>query len=165
MLSGETANGDYPLEALQTMARIAERTEQDIDYTSRMRKAEATLYQPDTTSAICHATCNIAADLNVQAIITVTMSGFTSAMIARYKPSCPIIGCTTSRLVWRQMNLQWGVSPLLISEENTAEDLFREAVNAALEAGYVKKGDRVVLTAGIPLGISGKTNMLRVVEV
>ena len=165
MLSGETANGDYPLEALQTMARIAERTEQDIDYTSRMRKAEATLYQPDTTSAICHATCNIAADLNVQAIITVTMSGFTSAMIARYKPSCPIIGCTTSRLVWRQMNLQWGVSPLLISEENTAEDLFREAVNAALEAGYVKKGDLVVLTAGIPLGISGKTNMLRVVEV
>ena len=165
MLSGETANGDYPLEALQTMARIAERTEQDIDYTSRMRKAEATLYQPDTTSAICHATCNIAADLNVQAIITVTMSGFTSAMIARYKPSCPIIGCTTSRLVWRQMDLQWGVSPLLISEEDTAEDLFREAVNAALEAGYVKKGDRVVLTAGIPLGISGKTNMLRVVEV
>ena len=76
-----------------------------------------------------------------------------------------LIGCTTSRLVWRQMNLQWGVSPLLISEENTAEDLFREAVNAALEAGYVKKGDRVVLTAGIPLGISGKTNMLRVVEV
>ena len=165
MLSGETANGDYPLEALQTMARIAERTEQDIDYTSRMRKAEATMYQQDTTSAICHATCNIAADLNVAAIITVTMSGFTSGMIARYKPACPIIGCTTSRLVWRQMNLQWGVRPLLISEENTAEDLFREAVNAALEAGYVQKGDRVVLTAGIPLGISGKTNMLRVVEV
>ena len=98
MLSGETANGDYPLEALQTMARIAERTEQDIDYTSRMRKAEATLYQQDTTSAICHATCNIAADLNVAAIITVTMSGFTSAMIARYKPACPIIAAPPA--VW-----------------------------------------------------------------
>ncbi len=165
MLSGETANGDYPLESLQTMARIAERTEQDIDYTARMRKADATLFQQDITSSICHATCSMAAELNVAAIISVTMSGFTSSMVARFKPTCPIIGCTTSRLVWRQMNLQWGVLPLLINEENTSEDLFREAVDAALEAGYVKKGDRVVLTAGMPLGVPGRTNMLRVVEV
>lgn len=165
MLSGETANGDYPLESLQTMARIAERTEQDIDYTARMRKADATLFQQDITSSICHATCSIAAELNAAAIISVTMSGFTSSMVARFKPNCPIIGCTTSRLVWRQMNLQWGVKPLLIAEENTSEDLFREAVDAALEAGYVKKGDRVVLTAGMPLGVSGRTNMLRVVEI
>lgn len=165
MLSGETANGDYPLEALQTMDRIAERTEQDIDYTARMRKTDATLFQQDITSSICHATCSIASELNAAAIISVTMSGFTSSMVARFKPTCPIIGCTTSRLVWRQMNLQWGVRPLLIAEENTSEDLFREAVDAALEAGYVKKGDRVVLTAGMPLGVSGRTNMLRVVEV
>lgn len=165
MLSGETANGNYPLESLQTMARIAERTEKDIDYTSRLRKADATLFQQDTTSAICHATCSIAAELNAAAIISVTMSGFTSSMVARFKPSCPIIGCTTSRLVWRQMNLQWGVKPLLINEENTSEDLFREAVEAALEAGYVKKGDRVVLTAGMPLGVPGRTNMLRIVEI
>lgn len=165
MLSGETANGSYPLEAVQTMAKIAERAEQDIDYTGRMQKAAATLFQQDTTSSICHATCSIAAELNAAAIITVTMSGFTSSMIARFKPDCPIIGCTTNRMVWRQMNLQWGVRPLLIAEENTAEDLFREAVSAALEAGYVKKGDRVVLTAGMPLGVSGRTNMLRVVEV
>lgn len=165
MLSGETANGAYPMEAVQTMARIAERAEQDIDYTGRMQKETATLFQQDTTSSICHATCSIAAELNAAAVITVTMSGFTSSMIARFKPDCLIIGCTTSRLVWRQMNLQWGVSPLLIAEENTAEDLFREAVYAASEAGYVKKGDRVVLTAGMPLGVSGNTNMLRVVEV
>lgn len=165
MLSGETANGDYPLESLKTMDRIAERTEQDIDYTARMRKTDATLFQQDITSSICHATCSIAAELNAAAIISVTMSGFTSSMVARFKPNCPIIGCTTSRLVWRQMNLQWGVKPLLITEENTSEDLFREAVDAALEAGYVKKGDRVVLTAGMPLGVSGRTNMLRVVEI
>lgn len=165
MLSGETANGAYPLEAVQTMARIAERAEASIDYNARMREDDTTLFQQDTTSSICHATCSIAAELNAAAIITVTMSGFTSSMIARYKPSCQIISCTTSRLVWRQMNLQWGVKPLLILQENTAEDLFREAVVAASEAGYVKKGDRVVLTAGMPLGVSGNTNMLRIVEV
>lgn len=164
MLSGETANGDYPVESVQTMARIAERTEQDIDYTGRMQK-DGTLRPQDITSSICHATCSIAAELDAAAIITVTMSGFTSRMIARFKPECPIIGCTTSRQVWRQMNLQWGVSPLLIAEESTAEELFREAVQAAVDAGYVKKGDRVVLTAGMPLGVPGRTNMLRVVEV
>lgn len=165
MLSGETANGSYPIEAVRTMARIARRAEHDIDYTGRMRKETTVLFQQDTTSSICHATCSIAAELNVAAIITVTMSGFTSSMIARYKPDCMIIGCTTSRMVWRQMNLQWGVRPLLIAEENTAEELFREAIYAAKKAGYVKKGDRVVITAGMPLGVSGNTNMLRVEEV
>lgn len=166
MLSGETANGDYPLEAVQTMVRIAERAEKDIDYVGRLQKTGAKLPQEqDTTTSICHATCTVATDLNAAAIIPVSMSGFTSGMVARFKPNCPIIACTTSRLVWRQMNLQWGVTPLLIAEENTAEDLFREAVKAAENAGLIKKGDKVVLTAGMPLGIPGRTNMLRVVEV
>ena len=166
MLSGETANGDYPLEAVQTMVRIAERAEKDIDYVGRLQKTGARLPQEqDTTPSICHATCTVATDLNAAAIIPVSMSGFTSGMVARFKPNCPIIACTTSRLVWRQMNLQWGVTPLLIAEENTAEDLFREAVKAAENAGLIKKGDKVVLTAGMPLGIPGRTNMLRVVEV
>lgn len=166
MLSGETANGDYPLEAVQTMVRIAERAEKDIDYVGRLQKTGARLPQEqDTTTSICHATCTVATDLNAAAIIPVSMSGFTSGMVARFKPNCPIIACTTSRLVWRQMNLQWGVTPLLIAEENTAEDLFREAVKAAENAGLVKKGDKVVLTAGMPLGIPGRQNMLRVVEV
>ena len=165
MLSGETASGAYPIEAVRTMARIARRAERDIDYIGRLQKEAGALFLQDTTSSICHATCSIAAELNVAAIITVTMSGFTSAMIARYKPDSMIIGCTTSRMVWRQMNLQWGVRPLLIAEENTAEELFREAIYAAKKAGYVKKGDRVVITAGMPLGVSGNTNMLRVEEV
>ena len=93
------------------------------------------------------------------------ISSFTASMISRFKPSCPIFGCTVKRLVWRQLNLQWGVMPLLIQEENTAEDLFHAAIDAAVEAGYIQKGDKVIITAGMPLGISGKTNQLRVVEV
>ena len=164
MLSGESAQGQYPVEAVQTMARIAERTEEDIDFAGRLKKREVP-GDGNITTAISHATCTLAADLDVKAIICVTMSGFTASMISRFKPSCPIIGCTVKRLVWRQLNLQWGVMPLLIQEENTAEDLFHAAIDAAVDAGYIVKGDKVIITAGMPLGISGKTNQLRVVEV
>ncbi len=164
MLSGESAQGQYPVEAVQTMARIAERTEQDIDFAGRLKKREVP-QDGDITTAISHATCTLAADLGVKAIICVTMSGFTARMISRFKPNCPIIGCTVKRLVWRQMSIQWGVVPLLIQEENTAEDLFREAVDAAKAAGLIQTGDKVIITAGMPLGVSGKTNQLRVIEV
>ncbi len=164
MLSGESAQGQYPGEAVQTMARIAERTEEDIDFAGRLKKREVP-GDGNITTAISHATCTLAADLDVKAIICVTMSGFTASMISRFKPSCPIIGCTVKRLVWRQLNLQWGVMPLLIQEENTAEDLFHAAIDAAVDAGYIVKGDKIIITAGMPLGISGKTNQLRVVEV
>lgn len=164
MLSGESAQGQYPVEAVQTMARIAERTEEDIDFAGRLKKREVP-GDGNITTAISHATCTLAADLDVKAIICVTMSGFTASMISRFKPSCPIIGCTVKRLVWRQLNLQWGVMPLLIQEENTAEDLFHAAIDAAVDAGYIVKGDKIIITAGKPLGISGKTNQLRVVEV
>ncbi len=164
MLSGESAQGQYPVEAVQTMARIAERTEEDIDFAGRLKKREVP-GDGNITTAISHATCTLAADLDVKAIICVTMSGFTASMISRFKPSCPIIGCTVKRLVWRQLNLQWGVMPLLIQEENTAEDLFHAAIDAAVDAGYIVKGDKIIITAGMPLGISGKTNQLRVVEV
>lgn len=164
MLSGESAAGLYPVEAVRTMAKIAERTEQDIDYNRRMRKRE-NIDSFDVTTAISHATCTTAMDLRAAAIITVTISGFTAGMISRYKPSCPIIACSVSPRVCRQLNLSWGVIPVWIARENTADDLFEEAVRAAEEAGYIKKGNKVVLTAGVPLGVSGKTNMLRVVEV
>lgn len=155
MLSGESAQGQYPVEAVQTMARIAERTEEDIDFAGRLKKREVP-GDGNITTAISHATCTLAADLDVKAIICVTMSGFTASMISRFKPSCPIIGCTVKRLVWRQLNLQWGVMPLLIQEENTAEDLFHAAIDAAVDAGYIVKGDKIIITAGMPLGISGK---------
>lgn len=164
MLSGETAAGAYPVEAVTTMAKIAERTEQDINYNERLKKRENTT-EYDITTAISHATCTTAKDLNAAAIITVTISGFTAGMISRYKPSCPIIACSVSPKICRQMNLYWGVTPVWIPRENSADDLFEDAVRAAQNAGYIKKGDTVVLTAGVPLGVSGRTNMIRVVEV
>lgn len=164
MLSGESAAGDYPIEAVKTMSRIAERAEQDIDYKGRMKKIEGE-NGLDITGALSHATCTTAMDLNASAIITVTMSGFTASMISRYKPDCQIIGCSVNPRVCRQLSLSWGVTPLLIDKQETADDLFAEATKEAEKAGYIKKGDVVVLTAGVPLGISGTTNMLRVIEV
>lgn len=164
MLSGESAAGLYPVEAVRTMAKIAERTEQDIDYKGRMRKRENE-DGFDVTTAISHATCTTAIDLKAAAIVTVTISGFTAGMIARYKPYCPIIACSVSPRVCRQLALTWGVMPMWIARESTTDDLFEVAVQAAEKAGYIKKGDTVVLTAGVPLGVAGNTNMLRVVEV
>ena len=163
MLSGETAAGDYPVEALKTMSRIAERTEADIDYVGRLKKRD---YAPsDDTTAISHATCSIAAEVNADAIVTVTMSGFTASMVSMYKPNCPVIACTINPIVCRQANLMFGVVPLHIRQEDTADELFREALSAARNAGLLKSGDKVVLTAGVPLGIPGRTNMIRVEEV
>lgn len=164
MLSGETASGKYPVEALKTMAKIAERTEKDIHYNERMKK----LWNEgdtDITTAISHATCTTAADLKASAIITVTMSGFTANMVSRFKPECPIIACSVNPRVCRQSSLLWGVTPLLIEKKDNTDDLFKEAIWASLKAGLIKEGDTVILTAGVPLGISGKTNMIRVIEV
>ena len=93
------------------------------------------------------------------------MSGTTANMISRFKPDCPIIGCTVNPRVSRQLNLTWGVTPILINKVDDTEALFTEAAKAAEKAGYVKKGDKVVLTAGLPLGTAGTTNMLRVIEI
>ena len=164
MLSGESAAGLYPVEAVKTMAKIAERTEKDIDYTSRMKKLIGA-GTPDVTAAISHATCTTAADLNAAAIVTVTMSGFTAGMISKYKPVSPIIACAVNPRVCRQLNLAWGVVPILIEKEDNADDLFEQASRVVEKAGYVKPGDLAVLTAGVPLGIAGNTNMIRVIEV
>lgn len=165
MLSGESAAGLYPVEAVKTMARIAERAEQDIDYRSRMHRNQMQSATPDITTAISYATCTVAMDLKAAAIITVTLSGFTADMIARYKPGCKIIGCTPDAKVCRQLNLLWGVNPILIKKEQTTDSLFEEAVFQSKKAGLIKAGDTVVITAGVPLGIAGKTDMIHVVEV
>lgn len=164
MLSGESAAGLYPIEAVKTMARIAESAERDIDYHKKLNKATSCA-KKDITTAIAYATCTTAMDLDAAAIITVTLSGFTASAISRFKPGCPIIGCAMSQRVCAQLNLMWGVSPLQIKREETAEELFEDAVERAKMAGYVKVGDVVVITAGVPLSIAGKTNMIRVVEV
>lgn len=166
MLSGETANGAYPVEAVQTMSRIAERTEADIDYRTRMlRKVSSQDSLIDVTSAISHAACAVAEDTGADAVITVTISGFTAQRLSGYRPGAPIIACTTNKKTACQMNLLFGVTPLIIPEEPSADLLFEAAINQAKRAGLVKSGNRVVLTAGVPLGISGNTNMIRVIEV
>ncbi len=164
MLSGETAAGQYPVEAVKTMARIAYCAECNIDYRGRMVRLSAS-EKKNVTTAIAYATCSTAMDLDAAAIITVTLSGFTAESISRYKPSCPIIGCAMDDRVARKLNLLWGVTPMYLKKEDSAEELFEDAVEMAKEAGYVKEGDIVVITAGVPLGIAGKTNMIRVVEV
>ena len=164
MLSGETASGAYPVEAVKTMARIAEIAEIAVDNRGRMDKMGHPEV-PDVTQSISHATCSIAMDLKAAAIITVTISGSTASMVANYKPDCQIIACTISEKVSRQLNLLWGVTPIHLDEAQSESELFRSAIAAAKKAGYIKKGDIVVVTAGLPLGMSGTTNMIRVVEV
>ena len=161
MLSGETAAGLYPVEAVTMMARIAERTENDIDYRKRFfvrtRKAN-----PDITDAICHATCTTAYDLNARDIVTVTKSGRSARMVARYRPSCGIIGCTPTKKVWYQLNPAWGVTPVLLSETDDVFDLFDSALETAKNQGLMQSGDLAVITSGVPIGVSGTTNMIRV---
>lgn len=161
MLSGETAAGMYPIEALKTMVRIAVRTEQDINYLQRF-KMRKTMSNPDVTNAISHATCTMAGDLNAAAIITVTKSGRTARMVSKYRPNCRIIGGCLTEKIYRQLALSWGVIPLMIEEKTQAEELFDYAVDAAEAAGIISKGDVVVLTAGVPLGVSGTTNLIKV---
>lgn len=161
MLSGETAAGRFPIEALRTMVRIANRTEQDVDYQKRFYSRERKA-NPDVTDAICHATCTTAYDLNASAIVTVTKSGRSARMISRYRPACDIIAGSTSEKVCRQLNLSWGVSPYLIEEKNDVFELSDHAIAVAKKHGVLKSGDIAVITSGVPMGMSGTTNMIKV---
>lgn len=161
MLSGETAAGAYPVEAVKTMVRIAERTEQDVDYRKRFFEFEREA-NPDITDAICHATCTTALDLNAKAIVTVTKSGRSARMVSRYRPESDIIGCATTEKVCRQLSLSWGVTPVLIKEEQEVFNLFDKAIAAAEKIGLLNQGDLTVITSGVPIGISGTTNMVKV---
>lgn len=162
MLSGETAAGKYPVEALETMVRIAEKAEESINYIKRFNSRDNSDVAFDVTNAISHATCTTAHDLGAKAIITVTKSGVTARQLSKFRPLYPIVGCTTEKHVWRQLNLSWGVVPMLIDEVEDTDALFERAVDAAERTGLVKSGDLVVITAGVPLGISGTTNMMKV---
>lgn len=161
MLSGETAAGNYPVLALKTMAAIAKRTEQDIDYKKRFLKREIT-EKPNITSAVSHATCTTAHDLGAVAIIAMSKSGRTIRMISKYRPDCTIVGGASNETVLRQMNLSWGVIPLYMTEKPSTDELFNHTVETAYKHGIVKDGDIAVITVGIPLGTSGNTNLIKV---
>lgn len=161
MLSGETAAGQYPVEALRTMARIASRAEADINYVKRFKERESER-TPDVTNAISHATVTSAHDLGAAAILTVTKSGRTARMISKYRPNCPILCCTVDEAIRRKLSLSWGVIPLVIEEAHNTDELFERAVQAGEQAGLLHDGELVVMTAGLPLGISGTTNLMKV---
>lgn len=161
MLSGETAAGKYPLETIQVMSNIAETAEKSMDYWKRF-STEQFQINTSVTNAISHATCTTALDLKAAAIITVTQSGHTARMIARFRPACPIIATTVNPKVLRQLNLSWGVLPFLVNVANTTDEMFDMGVEKALESGLVKNGELAVITAGVPTGISGTTNTLKV---
>ena len=161
MLSGETASGKYPLECIRTMVRIAGRTEQDIDYRKRFLQNKLPT-EGSITNAISKATVNAAMELNARAIVTVTESGRTAYMISRYRPFCPVIACTPKEQTYRQLSLSWGIIPLLIDEKEDLDELFEEAIQSVVKASHAKEGDVLVLTAGVPIGTSGTTNLLKV---
>jgi len=160
MLSGETAVGHDPVEAVRVMARIAEKAEHDNNYEARFEKAE--FKTSGVTDAISHATCTTAHDLKAAAIIVVTQSGITARMVSKFRPNVPIVALSTSEKVCRQLNLSWGIYPVLSTEQKDTDSLFDHAVKMTKKANLVEDGDLVVITGGVPVGVSGTTNILKV---
>ena len=161
MLSGETAAGKYPLEAVRTMSEIAEYTEQDINYENRYREQNIADIS-NVTNAISHATGLTAIDIKADAILTVTQSGYTARMISKFRPPCSIVGFTTDNKTYYQLGLVWGVTPMKLDYMNDTNKLLNKAFKLAENAGFVHPGRSAVLTAGLPLGGSAKTNTIRV---
>jgi len=161
MLSGETAAGKYPVEAVQTMASIAKKAESSLKYqemlAKRQRNSACTV-----TDAISHATCTIAEDLGAAAIITSTETGYTSQMVSKYRPKAPVVAVTPVDKVLRKMALIWGVQPLLVKRTADTDSMISTAIESALGAGLISPGDLVVITAGLPVGVHGTTNLIKV---
>ncbi len=161
MLSGETAAGKYPVEVVETMARIAKRAEDVLPYQEMLQKKslQRTL---SITDAISYATCTTASNLGISAIITATQTGTTARMVAKYRPAANILAVTPNPRILNKLTLVWGVHPVLARETQGTDQLLDEALSACLDKGYIKRGDMVVLTAGSPSGISGGTNLIKV---
>ncbi|MBP2070517.1 MAG: pyruvate kinase [Thermoanaerobacterium sp.] len=160
MLSGETAQGKYPVEAFKTMSKIAEKIETYINYKENLDKNVD--YNISMTNAISHATCTTARDIGATAIITSTISGYTARMVSKYRPSAPIIAVTPNKDVARRLSIVWGVHPLISQEVNSTDEMIEVSVNTALNEGLIRNGDIVVISAGIPVATTGTTNMLKV---
>lgn len=160
MLSGETAAGKHPVEAVRNMAEIAEYAEKHIDYKHWFATTEYKI--KSNLDAISHATCAMAIDVNAKCIVVNSMSGITARMVSRFRSPAPILGHTTNKRAWRQLNLSWGVIPVLGEEYNSLDIVFYQALNKAKEILNLKPGDNVVLTGGQINGKSGNTNTIKV---
>lgn len=162
MLSGETANGSYPLESLDTMRAIVEETERAIDYWGNFPLTRDKLKGSNPVSeAITHSSCLTAMDLNAKAIVTATQTGYTAQMLGRFRPGCDILALTPDAKTVQQLALAWGVEAQKSDSVNSTDEMFRMCAEAAAAHPGVEKGDTVVLTAGVPIGVSGSTNLIR----
>jgi pyruvate kinase len=164
MLSGESAIGDYPIAAVKTMARIAEEIENSASYKERIENIKSPSAKT-VTEAISFASCKTAMDLKAKCIITSTSSGFTARMVSKHRPMTPIIGVTHNDHVKHFLTLSWGVYPLKVKESTTTDEMIDNSINAVMEYGYVQKGDLVIITAGVPVSMSGTTNLIEVLVV
>ena len=162
MLSGETAMGDHPVLVVKVMAKIAEQAEKDAIELDAYNHMKYDIDFADTTNAICDAACTTARDMKASAIIAVTKSGESARRVSKFRPSQPIIASTPEKKTFHQLSLSWGVFPVLALEQQDTEHLFRHAIDCAKQIDLVKEGDRVVITAGAPLGVSGTTNIIKV---
>ena len=158
MLSGETAAGDYPVEALKTMSAIAERTENEEHYRAQ-RHADIQISVSDATA---HAACLTAKDVNAAAIVTVSESGNTARLLSKYRPKQPIIACVMDEQVQRQLSLSWGITSLLMGPAHSTDELIEMSTALAQKNGYLHNGELAVVTAGVPVGVSGTTNMIKI---
>ena len=161
MLSGETAAGAYPVEALKTMSAIAERTEQE-GFHLRGRTMDFNPGKISVSDATAHAACLTARDVNAAAIVTVSESGPTARLLSKYRPQQPIIACVMREQVQRQLSLSWGITPLMMSLAHSTDELIEMSTALAKENGYLHNGELAVVTAGVPVGVSGTTNMIKI---
>jgi pyruvate kinase len=164
MLSGETAAGKYPIESVQTMARIAERAESALEYREIFLK-QSNAQQKNITEAVSQAVANSALDLDAKAIITSTESGYTARMVSKYRPKAPIIAVTPDESVMRRLALVFGVIPVKGEEAANTDEMFEQSINSAMKMGLVHDGDVVVITAGVPVGRSGTTNLIKIHQI
>lgn len=164
MLSGETAAGQYPIQAVQMMDRIARRTEKSLDYKGIF--ARRTDYpSKDITDAIGEAAVNLASDLQLPAIITCTFGGTTARLVSKYRPEAQIIGAASNVETARRLTLSWGVKPVYVEMAQDTDGLIRNAIEAAVDYKLVKKGDTVLMIAGVPVGVPGSTSLIRILKV
>ena len=161
MLSGETAAGAYPVEALKTMSAIAERTENEVHYRDN-RLVDASNGQISVSDATAHAACLTAKDVNASAIVTVSESGNTARLLSKYRPAQPIIACVMNEQVQRQLAISSGITPLMMPLAHSTDELIEMSTNLAKENGYLHDGELAVVTAGVPVGVSGTTNMIKI---
>ena len=159
MLSGETAMGKYPVAAVEAMSRIAEETEQDIDYAKRFRNS--TFVIRNNIDAVSHSTCALSIDIDARLIVVCSRSGATARLVSRFRSPKPIIGMTTEERVWRKLSLSWGVFPMMSEVFQSTDVLFYHAIVAARNSGMAQKGDSIVITGGLPNGKSGNTNLIK----